>query len=103
MSCDSQSLTSPLPSCLERNHGTQIASLRFRGWSKSIGEGLGKTVVELTGEAAADLKLLERGTVIVATAQHWDALSRRWKQRKNVQVLGRVGLTDKFREAPLFS
>ncbi|CAM9812570.1 unnamed protein product [Ectocarpus sp. 6 AP-2014] len=63
----------------------EIASLRFRGWSKSIGEGLGKTVVELTGEAAADLKLLERGTVIVATAQHWDALSRRWKQRKNVQ------------------
>ena len=47
---------------------------------------MGKTVVELTGEAAADLKLLEKGTVIVATAQHWDALSRRWKQRKNVQV-----------------
>lgn len=46
-------------------------------------------MVELTGEAAADLKLLERGTVIVATAQHWDALSRRWKQRKNVQVTGR--------------
>lgn len=43
-------------------------------------------MVELTGEAAADLKLLEKGTVIVATAQHWDALSRRWKQRKNVQV-----------------
>lgn len=73
------------------NHTTnngqlQIASLRFRSWSKSLGEGLGKTVVELTGEAAADLKLLERGTVIVSTAQHWDALSRRWKQRKNVQV-----------------
>lgn len=51
-----------------------------------MGEGLGKAVVELTGEAAADLKLLERGTVVVATAQHWDALSRRWKQRKNVQV-----------------
>lgn len=45
-------------------------------------------MVELTGEAAADLKLLEKGTVIVATAQHWDALSRRWKQRKNVQVCG---------------
>lgn len=44
------------------------------------------SVVELTGEAATDLKLLERGTVVVATAQHWDALSRRWKQRKNVQV-----------------
>lgn len=65
----------------------QIAALRFREWSKSIGEGLGKVVVELSGEAAADLKLLDRGQVIVATAQHWDALSRRWKQRKNVQVM----------------
>ena len=61
-------------------------SLRFRDWSETLGEGLGKAVVELTGEAAADLKLLEKGNIIVATAQHWDALSRRWKQRKNVQV-----------------
>jgi pre-mRNA-splicing helicase BRR2 len=31
------------------------------------------------------LKLLARGQVIVTTADKWDILSRRWKQRKNVQ------------------
>lgn len=64
----------------------QIAAQRYRDWSQSLSEGLGKAVVELTGEAAVDLKLLDKGTVVVATAQQWDALSRRWKQRKNVQV-----------------
>jgi pre-mRNA-splicing helicase BRR2 len=48
-------------------------------------------VVELTGETAADLKALERGNLVVATAERWDMLSRRWKQRKNVQVGGRGG------------
>ena len=42
-------------------------------------------VVELTGETAADLKLLDKGEIIISTAEKWDALSRRWKQRKNVQ------------------
>ncbi|KAG0010834.1 DEIH-box ATPase, partial [Podila clonocystis] len=45
----------------------------------------GKTIVALTGETSADLKLLERGDVILATPGQWDILSRRWKQRKNVQ------------------
>ena len=39
----------------------------------------------LCGETATDLKRLERGTIIIATPQRWDMLSRRWKQRKNVQ------------------
>lgn len=69
----------------------KISSQRYREWSESLGEGLGKTVVELTGEAATDLKLLEKGQLVVSTAQHWDALSRRWKQRKNVQVRERGG------------
>ena len=43
------------------------------------------TVVELTGELSADLKLLEAGNIIVSSAIHWDIISRRWKQRKNVQ------------------
>lgn len=38
-----------------------------------------------TGETGADLKLLARGQIIVTTADKWDILSRRWKQRKNVQ------------------
>lgn len=43
-------------------------------------------VVELTGEATADLKALEKGNIVIATPERWDMLSRRWKQRKNVQV-----------------
>lgn len=53
-----------------------------------FGEGaLGLNVVQLTGETAADVKLLEKGNIIVATPEHWDMLSRRWKQRKNVQAV----------------
>ena len=50
-------------------------------------DGLGLNVVQLTGETAADVKLLEKGNIIVATPEHWDMLSRRWKQRKNVQAV----------------
>ena len=42
-------------------------------------------VVLLTGETGTDLKLLAKGQIIVTTAEKWDVLSRRWKQRKNVQ------------------
>ena len=31
------------------------------------------------------LQLLAKGQIIVTTAEKWDVLSRRWKQRKNVQ------------------
>ncbi len=37
------------------------------------------------GETAADLKLLERGNVVISTPARWDMLSRRWRQRKAVQ------------------
>ena len=46
-------------------------------WSKKFGEGLGVSVVALTGETASDLKLLEKGNVVVATPDQWDAMSRR--------------------------
>jgi pre-mRNA-splicing helicase BRR2 len=67
----------------------------------------GKDVVSLTGDTSADLRLLEKGDVIVCTptqvcrifapsiVRHsyrsipqWDVLSRRWRQRKNVQNIG---------------
>eukprot|EP01116_Phalansterium_solitarium_P019909 TRINITY_DN5728_c0_g1_i2.p1 TRINITY_DN5728_c0_g1~~TRINITY_DN5728_c0_g1_i2.p1 ORF type:complete len:2045 (+),score=776.70 TRINITY_DN5728_c0_g1_i2:174-6308(+) len=60
---------------------------RFRDWSESFGAKLGKKVVELTGETAADLKLLEKSNIICSTPENWDLLSRRWKQRKNVQAV----------------
>ncbi|KAJ6676495.1 ATP-DEPENDENT RNA AND DNA HELICASE [Salix viminalis] len=62
-----------------------IAKERYRDWERKFGRGLGMRVVELTGETATDLKLLEKGQIIISTPEKWDALSRRWKQRKYVQ------------------
>ncbi|CAH8538749.1 unnamed protein product [Schistosoma rodhaini] len=65
-------------------HEEQVEQ-RYIDWASRFGEKLGKRVVRLTGETSVDLKLLARGNIIVTTAEHWDVLSRRWKQRKNVQ------------------
>uniref|UniRef100_T1JH32 U5 small nuclear ribonucleoprotein 200 kDa helicase n=1 Tax=Strigamia maritima TaxID=126957 RepID=T1JH32_STRMM len=54
-------------------------------WHKKFGIALGKKVVTLTGETGTDLKLLAKGNIIISTPEKWDVLSRRWKQRKNVQ------------------
>ncbi|XP_058110373.1 DExH-box ATP-dependent RNA helicase DExH12-like [Magnolia sinica] len=62
-----------------------LAKERYRDWERKFGKGLGMRVVELTGETATDLKLLEKGQVIISTPEKWDALSRRWKQRKHIQ------------------
>lgn len=32
-----------------------------------------------------NLKLLEKGQIFIGTPKKWDSLSRRWKQRKQVQ------------------
>lgn len=42
-------------------------------------------IVQLKGETTLDLKLLEGGNLIITTAEQWDMISRRWKQRKNIQ------------------
>ncbi|GJV19495.1 DExH-box ATP-dependent RNA helicase DExH12-like protein [Tanacetum coccineum] len=62
-----------------------IAKERYSEWKKKFGDGLGLEVSMLTGETAADLKLLEKSQIIISTPDRWDALSRRWKQRKHVQ------------------
>ncbi|KAJ9583779.1 hypothetical protein L9F63_021869 [Diploptera punctata] len=62
-----------------------LAELVFSDWQQKFGGILGKKVVLLTGETGTDLKLLAKGQVIICTAEKWDVLSRRWKQRKNVQ------------------
>lgn len=67
---------------------------RAQEWSKTFGAGLGLNVVMLTGESAADLKLLDKGNLICTTPDRWDMLSRRWKQRKNVQVGARMRIHD---------
>lgn len=54
-------------------------------WHQKFQDVLSKKVVLLTGETSTDLKLLGKGDIIISTPDKWDILSRRWKQRKNVQ------------------
>uniref|UniRef100_A0A803P6U2 RNA helicase n=1 Tax=Cannabis sativa TaxID=3483 RepID=A0A803P6U2_CANSA len=62
-----------------------LAKERYRDWKNKFEERLELSVVQLTGETATDLKLIEKGNIIISTPEKWDALSRRWKQRKYVQ------------------
>ncbi|KAG9438151.1 U5 small nuclear ribonucleoprotein [Apis mellifera carnica] len=62
-----------------------LAELVYMDWSAKFNQQLGRKVVLLTGETGTDLKLLAKGQIIITTADKWDVLSRRWKQRKNVQ------------------
>lgn len=66
----------------------ELVDLRYQDWSKRM-PGLrgGKEIVKLTGETTADLKLLDRGDLILATPAQWDVLSRQWQRRKNVQTV----------------
>ncbi|EGX44611.1 hypothetical protein AOL_s00188g279 [Orbilia oligospora ATCC 24927] len=64
----------------------ELVDQRLKDWSKRMGH-LGKTIVKLTGETTADLKLLERGDLILATPGQWDVLSRQWQRRRNVQTV----------------
>ena len=67
----------------------EMVELRVNEWREKFGnlQG-GKEILSLTGETSADLRLLEKGDVIVCTPTQWDVISRRWRQRKNVQTLG---------------
>lgn len=57
----------------------------YMDWYEKFQDRLSKKVVLLTGETSTDLKLLGKGNIIISTPEKWDILSRRWKQRKNVQ------------------
>ena len=64
----------------------ESVKLRHQDWSHKFATiGSGKEVLYLTGETSGDLKILEKADLILATPTQWDLLSRRWKQRKNVQ------------------
>ncbi|XP_014233112.1 putative U5 small nuclear ribonucleoprotein 200 kDa helicase [Trichogramma pretiosum] len=62
-----------------------LAKIVYADWMTKFQKTLGKPVTMLSGETTADLKLLNKGQIIITTAEKWDVLSRRWKQRKNVQ------------------
>ncbi|RVE44496.1 hypothetical protein evm_010825 [Chilo suppressalis] len=62
-----------------------LADIVFADWYHKFGAKFNLKVVQLTGETATDHKLLNKGQIIITTAEKWDVLSRRWKVRKSVQ------------------
>ncbi|XP_048003797.1 putative U5 small nuclear ribonucleoprotein 200 kDa helicase [Leguminivora glycinivorella] len=64
-----------------------LADIVFSDWYHKFAtqDGFNLKVVQLTGETATDHKLLNKGQIIITTAEKWDVLSRRWKVRKSVQ------------------
>jgi len=79
--------TNPTGKCVYVVPKTEIVESVYLKWSTTLTEVLDVQVVKLTGETITDLKLLESGNIIMTTAVNWDMLSRRWKQRKNVQSI----------------
>ena len=64
----------------------ELVDQRHADWEKRFsGVQGGKQIVKLTGETTQDLKLLEKGDLVLATPSQWDLLSRQWQRRKNVK------------------
>ena len=63
----------------------EVVDEMYRSWTTSFGDMLGVPVVKLKGDVTSDMKLMDQGQIVVSTACNWDSLSRRWKQRKQVQ------------------
>lgn len=70
--------------CVYVTPNQELADNVYLAWLDRFGQ-LGKKVAMLTGETATDMKLLAKSNIIISIPEHWDVLSRRWKQRKNVQ------------------
>ncbi|KMU90181.1 ATP-dependent DNA helicase MER3 [Coccidioides immitis H538.4] len=47
----------------------------------------GKVISKLIGETTADLRILDRADLVLATPIQWDVVSRLWQRRKNVQAV----------------
>ena len=74
----------PEPKCVYVTPKEELAEIVRQDWDRRFST-LNRKVVVLTGETATDLKLIAKGHIIISTPDKWDILSRRWKQRKNVQ------------------
>jgi activating signal cointegrator complex subunit 3 len=68
---------------------------RMDDWRRRLSGALGKTVVELTGDAGkVDPRLVDRADVIVATPEKWDVVSRGWRRRSFVRNVSLIVLDE---------
>lgn len=70
-----------------------IAKLRFADWSKRFGS-MGLTVSLLTGDVLADGKIVDKSNIILSVPEHFDALSRKIRQRKSLQQIALLIMDD---------
>jgi pre-mRNA-splicing helicase BRR2 len=77
--------------CIYVAPSSDIADPIYRSWKKRFGGLIGSSmIVRLTGEIIPDLKLLNSGRIIVSTLNILDALTRRWRQRKDIKAVSLV-------------
>jgi pre-mRNA-splicing helicase BRR2 len=63
-----------------------IVDITYEQWKESFNKVIEDIeIVKLTGIIASDLRLLELGNIILATAEQWDIISRRWMKRAGVR------------------
>lgn len=60
---------------------------RINDWKVRLEQALNKTVVELTGDVAPDIRAIAKADVIVTTPEKWDGVSRSWQTRHYVQAV----------------
>lgn len=67
-------------------HHQAIVNVTYNDWVRSFRDIFEDVeIAKLTGILQTDLKLLAQSNIILATANQWDVISRRWIRRKNVQ------------------
>lgn len=65
----------------------ELAKERFADWTQKFGTpGLGLNVCLLTGDPLADYAMLREANIVISTPEHWDMLSRRWRQQSRKEV-----------------
>ena len=66
-----------------------VVKQKTKEWTKRFG-ALGISVAALTGDSTEDLKIMSKTQIVLSSAENWDAMSRRWRQRKTVQNIDLV-------------
>ena len=88
ISLASRPLANPLvPTCRHQ----ALARERLADWKRKFG-GLGKSVLELTGDHTPDMRALQRAHILITTPEKWDGVSRSWHRRGYVQKVCNASL-----------
>lgn len=61
-----------------------LAKERLKDWKRKFGKGLGKSILELTGDYTPDLNALINSDILITTPEKWDGISRNWQKRSYV-------------------